>query len=106
MESGTPRLISLRLADADDTKLRKQADSLGLKPAVFARLLIRVGLNQPQLGGKRHSRKQVESAFKRLERLAASGDVAPFDAAEVIRRMREEREEHLIRLVRPNMGHR
>ena len=99
MRAGASRLVSVRISEADHAKLEQEATTLGLKPAVLARLLLRLSLNEPRTLAKRHSRHEVEKALARLDRLATAGATPAFDAVELIRRARDERAKQVDDLV-------
>ena len=84
-------MISLRFSESDYSKLRDEAASLGLKPAVLARTLVRTGLNAPQQSPARHNRQQVKEILARLDRHVADGAVSQVDVVELIHQNREER---------------
>jgi hypothetical protein len=99
MTSQTPRVVSLRVSEGDYAKLEEQSAALGLKPAVLARVLIRAGLNEPRTARRRHSRRQVASVLDRIDRRVAAAGAPGFDAVALIQRARDERAEHLARVV-------
>jgi hypothetical protein len=92
----TSRLVSLRLPESDYSKLQHQAAALGLKPAVLARVIVRTGLSAPGEAG-RHSRRSREAALARLSRHAARGKLPTVDAVELIKAVRKERDEQIVR---------
>jgi hypothetical protein len=97
MTARPAKLVSLRISTEDYVNLERQAASLGVKPAVFARLLVRLGLNSPATAGRRHNRRQVADALARLDKRAAGGRAPQVDAVELIRRARDERGQRIAR---------
>ena len=87
----------MRISEEDYSKLESEALALGLAPAVLARLLLRLSLNEPRANVRRHSRRDVERAVGRLERLATSGQLPSFDAVELVRQTRDARADHIER---------
>jgi hypothetical protein len=97
----TSRTISLRFSEADYVKLREEAATLGLKPAVLARVIVRTSLNSPHDGPRRSSRRRFAAALEGLNHLVASGGGAPVDAVEVIHAVRRQRNHHLAQVPSP-----
>jgi len=104
MAAKATKLVSLRIDEQDYEKLQREAAALGLKPAVLARLLLRTSLNGAQTTPRRHSRREVAAARRRLEEEASAGRMPNVDAVELIRRMRDERAEHLMAVVADRDG--
>jgi hypothetical protein len=92
MATDKTKLVSLRVSESDYSKLTAQAAVLGLKPAVFARVLLRTSLNAPRTAPRRHSREEFRAAVARLDRLAAKRGDQGADAVELIHRARDDRE--------------
>ncbi|MBJ7596290.1 MAG: hypothetical protein JF886_15790 [Candidatus Dormibacteraeota bacterium] len=90
MEGNKQRLISLRVSESDYANLTRQANGLGLKPAVFARVLLRSGLSATP-GSRRHSLAEFHEALAALDALAPADEPA-IAGVEEIRRARAERE--------------
>lgn len=101
MATDATKLVSLRFSETDYSKLKEEAASLGLKPAVLARVLIRASLNASREAPVRHSRKQFVAALGRLDRLVASSGAPAVDAVELIRQARDERDERLTDVLFP-----
>ena len=101
MTLDTSRTISLRFSETDYVKLREEAATLGLKPAVLARVIVRTSLNSPHHGPRRSSRRRFAAALEGLNHLVASGGGAPVDAVEVIHAVRRQRNHHLAQVPSP-----
>jgi hypothetical protein len=99
MKSHPTRLVSLRVSESDYAKLEQQSADLGLKPAVLARVLIRASLNAPAEASRRHTRRQVAAVLDRIDKRVAATKHPSVDAVALIRRARDERDEHLARVV-------
>lgn len=96
MDANLSRLISLRISNKDYVQLEQTAEHLGLKPAVLARMLVRVGLSAPKEKSRRHSQHELDVAFKKLECTVVSSDVSHIDPVELINRMRNERAQEIL----------
>lgn len=96
--------MSLRLTEADYAKLEREAARLGLRPAVLARLMLRVSLNSPAAMHQRYTRRDAAAALHDLEDDATAGRTVEFDAVELIRRLREDRAADLVGVPLPERG--
>lgn len=91
MTTRATRAITVRMSEQDFARLESQAERAGLKPAVYARLLVRTGLTAPPDAPHRRSRAEFVAA---LEKLKSHLDPSRpgIDIVAVINEGREERE--------------
>lgn len=104
MASQPTRLVSLRVSESDYAKLEEQSTALGLKPAVLARVLIRASLNVPREVSRRHTRRQVAAVLERIDKRVAATQDPSVDAVALIRRARDQRDEHVARVIMSPAG--
>ena len=100
MSSTPTRLVSLRITEQDYAKLSGQAESLGLRPAVLARLILRTSLHVLPEPPPARGIAELQTALARLDPQRVASDGGP-DAVEVIRRGREARDARLMPFASP-----